>query len=115
MMRISHKGSNVLVGDVQLGCGSALVLASLIQSKLSDPQSGSIIKVDLRGGILKMGRLQATQAIKAIRKHAALAQVCRGPIGSGPIRGKRDAVDRVDDIWGRLAQMVDGARDDKRR
>ena len=77
-------------------------MASLIQSKLSERGSDSIIEVDLRGGTLRMGRLQAAQAIKAIRKHARLAQVCRGPIGSGPIKGERDAIDRVDDIFALL-------------
>lgn len=112
MMIISHKGSDVLVGDVRLGCGSAFALATLIESKLNTPGSGSIIEVDLRGGVLRMGRLQAIQVVKAIRKHATLAQVCRGPVGRGSIRGERDAVDRVDDIFGRLSRMMDGARND---
>ncbi len=109
-MRISHKGSDVLVGNVRLGCGSALALATLVESRLNTPGSGNIIEVDLRGGVLRMGRLQAAQAVKVIRKHARLAQVCRGPVGSGPIKGDRDAMDRVDDIFGRLSRMVDRTR-----
>lgn len=106
-MKISHRGPVVLVGDVELGPGSARALASVIEGKFSEP--GEIL-VHLRGRSLKIPKRSADAMVSALRRHASLAMVVRGPIGSGPLRDGEDAVGRLDELFGRLGDAMAKAR-----
>lgn len=106
-MKISHRGPVVLVGDVELGPGSARALATLIEGKLRDP--GEIL-VDLRGRSLKIPKRSADAMASALRRHASLAMVVRGPIGSGSLQDGEDVIDRIDELFGRLGDAVAKSR-----
>jgi hypothetical protein len=111
MMRISHEGDQVLVGDLKVEPGVARALATLYESKARLHFGAGPIEIDAGATKIKFeDRAQVTKMAGALRRHAGLAEVVRGPVTKGPIRDGRDAIQRRADVFGTLADLITGSR-----
>ncbi len=98
-MRITRDGSLIQVGDATIGPGTAQGLAQIIRRKLRE--EGAPVVIEVGGRWVRIRKSSAArQAATLLEKHAAAAEVVRGPLNRGPIRDARDVFDQMDGFLG---------------
>lgn len=104
-MRISHNGRLVTIDRLRFGPGVARNLAGVLERKAKRGEDPVLVKVG--DTHIKVLAASARKMVTSLRRHAALAETVRGPVGKGPIRGDQDAMDRVDDLFAQFAQLLE--------
>ncbi len=103
-MKISHEGEVVLLGKIRLGPGSARAFAVVVERKASRGDDPVVTRIGAI--VIRVPLNSAPKLVAAIRRHSTMAEVVRGPVGRGTLRGETDARQRVDEIFGRLGQLL---------
>jgi hypothetical protein len=104
-VKVSHQGATVVLGRFRFGPGTARALAALAERKVRSGHDPVVVKAGT--GKIRLRATAVARMAAALRRHAAAAEVVRGPVGGGALRGDKDAFERVDELFGRFGSLLE--------